>query len=175
MIIGDIVDTFDVVGWLILIGLAKHLRLARGKALCHQFPILCPYQKGPPKIDFQGTSAMRISIAALSLLFLTVSVGAAHAHASLAHASPSVGSNISVAPKEVILTFTERLEAAFSKLTVMDANGTEVSQGKAQVNDNTMRISLKPLNAGIYKVNWRAVSIDTHKIEGSFTFSVGAQ
>jgi methionine-rich copper-binding protein CopC len=58
---------------------------------------------------------------------------------------------------------------------VKDANGTEVSQGKAQVNDNTMRISLKPLNAGIYKVNWRAVSTDTHKIEGSFTFSVDAQ
>jgi methionine-rich copper-binding protein CopC len=38
-----------------------------------------------------------------------------------------------------------------------------------------MRISLKPLNAGIYKVNWRAVSTDTHKIEGSFTFSVDAQ
>ena len=53
--------------------------------------------------------------------------------------------------------------------------GTEVSQGKAQVNDNTMRISLKPLNAGTYKVNWRAVSTDTHKIEGSFTFDVEAQ
>jgi copper resistance protein C len=57
----------------------------------------------------------------------------------------------------------------------MDASGTEVSQGKAQVNDNTLRISLKPLNAGIYKVNWRAVSTDTHRIEGSFTFGVGAQ
>jgi methionine-rich copper-binding protein CopC len=80
-----------------------------------------------------------------------------------------------VAPHEVILTFTERLEAAFSSLMVTDTNGTEVSQGKPQVNDNTMRISLRPLNAGIYKVNWRAVSTDTHKIEGSFTFNVDAQ
>ena len=90
---------------------------------------------------------MRISIGALSLLFLTVSAAAAHAHASLAHASPSGGSAMSAAPHEVILTFTERLEAGFD-LTVVDASGTEVSQGKAQVNDNTMRISLKPLNAG---------------------------
>ena|SRR6516162_786584 len=118
---------------------------------------------------------MRITVTALSLLFFTISTAAAHAHASLAHASPSVASIVSVAPHEVILTFTERLEAAFSTLTVMDANGTEVSQGKAQVNDNAMRISLKPLNPGTYKVNWRAVSTDTHKIEGSFTFSVGAQ
>ena len=91
---------------------------------------------------------MRISIGALSLLFLTVGAAAAHAHASLAHASPSGGSAMSAAPHEVILTFTERLEAAFSNLTVVDASGTEVSQGKAQVNDNKMRISLKYLNAG---------------------------
>ena len=48
-----------------------------------------------------------------SLLFLTVSAAAAHAHASLAHASPSVGSTVRVAPQEVILTFTERLEGDF--------------------------------------------------------------
>ena len=118
---------------------------------------------------------MRIFIAALSLLFLAVSTATAHAHASLAQASPSVGSTMSEAPHEVILTFTERLEAAFSNLKVMDASGSEVSEGKARVNDNTMRISLKPLDAGIYKVNWRAVSTDTHKIEGSFTFGVDAQ
>jgi len=64
---------------------------------------------------------------------LTVSAVAAHAHASLARASPLAGSTMSAAPHEVVLTFTERLEAAFSNLTVMDASGTEVSQGKAQV------------------------------------------
>ena len=118
---------------------------------------------------------MRIFIGALSLLFFTVSTAVAHAHASLAHASPLAGSTMSEAPQEVVLTFTETLEPAFSKLTVTDASGTEVSQGKPQVNDTAMRISLKPLNAGIYKVNWRAVSSDTHKIEGSFTFRVDAQ
>ena len=118
---------------------------------------------------------MRISIGALSMLCLTVSAAVAHAYASLAHASPSVGSTMSAPPQEVILTFTERLEAAFSKVTVINASGSEVSQGKVQVDDATMRISLKPLNAGIYKVNWRAVSSDTHKIEGNFTFRVDTQ
>jgi methionine-rich copper-binding protein CopC len=37
-----------------------------------------------------------------------------------------------------------------------------------------MRVSVKPLSAGIYKVNWRAVSTDTHKTEGSFAFSLDA-
>jgi len=36
-------------------------------------------------------------------------------------------------------------------------------------------VDLKPLNAGIFKVNWRAVSSDTHKTEGSFTFRVDSK
>jgi copper resistance protein C len=104
---------------------------------------------------------MRPFLAALSWLLLSAPV--AHAHASLSHASPSGGSALSAAPQEVTLTFTDPLEAAFSSLRVTDANGVEVSQGKAQVNGNVMRVSVKPLSAGIYKVNWRAVSTDTHK------------
>jgi copper resistance protein C len=114
---------------------------------------------------------MRSSVIALALFFLTVSV-AAHAHASLTHASPSAGSTMSTAPHEVTLTFTDTLEAAFSKLAVTDASGVEVNQGKAQVTGNTMRIGLKPLNVGVYNVSWRAVSTDTHKTEGSFTFQI---
>jgi methionine-rich copper-binding protein CopC len=118
---------------------------------------------------------MKSFAAALSWLLLIASAPVAHAQASLSHASPSGGSALSAAPQEVTLTFTDTLEAAFSKLTVTDPNGIEVSQGKAQVNGNVMRVSPKLLSAGIYKVNWRAVSTDTHKTEGNFTFSVEAR
>ena len=30
----------------------------------------------------------------------------------------------------------------------------------------------QPLAAGSYKVNWQAISADTHKVKGSFTFHV---
>ena len=110
----------------------------------------------------------------VSVLLSAALSGAAHAHASLLHASPAAGSILSAAPQEVTLTFTDTLEAAFSKLTVTDGNGAEVSQGKAQVNNNTMRVGLKSLNAGIYKVNWHAMSTDTHRTEGSITFRINA-
>jgi len=116
---------------------------------------------------------MRSSITVVSLLLLTVSVAAAHAHASLTLTSPSEGAVVTTPPHEVSLAFTDTLEAAFSKLTVTDASGAEVSEGKVHVNDNTM--DLKPLNAGLFKVNWRAVSSDTHKTEGSFTFRVDSK
>jgi copper resistance protein C len=110
-----------------------------------------------------------------SVLLSAALCGAAYAHASLLHANPAADSIVSAAPQEVTLTFTDTLEAAFSNLTVTDGNGVEVSQGKAQVNKNTMRVGLKSLNAGVYKVNWRAVSTDTHRTDGTFTFRVNAQ
>ena len=110
----------------------------------------------------------------IGVLLSVALCGAAYPHASLLRASPAAGSIVTAAPQEVTLTFTDTLEAAFSNLTVTDGNGAQVSQGKAQVDGNVMRVSVKPLSAGTYKVNWSAVSTDTHKTEGNFTFSVGA-
>jgi methionine-rich copper-binding protein CopC len=115
---------------------------------------------------------MRWTIVAL---LITAGACAAHAHASLTRASPPEGSVVTTSPHDVALTFTDTLEAAFSKITVTDAGGAEVTEGKAQVNGNAMRIGLKPLSAGVFRVNWRAISVDTHKSEGSFTFRVDAR
>jgi copper resistance protein C len=109
----------------------------------------------------------------LSLLFVAFGSIAADAHAFLDHASPLVGSNVASAPREVSLTFTQNLEAAFSSVQVTDSNGARVDQGKPQISGNTMRIGLKSLSQGTYRVRWHALSVDTHKTEGSFTFHVG--
>jgi len=36
-----------------------------------------------------------------------------------------------------------------------------------------MRVALKPLPPGVYKVSWRVLSVDTHTTEGDFSFRVG--
>ena len=46
---------------------------------------------------------------------------AAHAHAFLDHASPRVGSTVAIAPRELLLWFTEKLEPAFSTVEVRNA------------------------------------------------------
>ena len=116
---------------------------------------------------------MRMLIAIVSLLLIASTPGA-QAHAFLDHASPLVGSTVPTAPHQVSLTFTQNLEAAFSTVEVTDANGARVDQGKAQVSGNTMQIGLKALPAGSYKVNWHALSVDTHTTQGAFSFHVGA-
>jgi copper resistance protein C len=98
---------------------------------------------------------------------------AALAHALLDHADPLVGSTVASAPREVALTFTQKLESAFSSVQVTDANGARVDTGKPQVSGNVMRVGLKSLPQGTYRVHWRVLSVDTHTTEGNFTFRVG--
>jgi copper resistance protein C len=117
---------------------------------------------------------MRIQIFPL-LLAALFNNAAAHAHAMLDHANPSVGSTVASAPREISLTFTQNLEAAFSSVQVTDANGARVDQGEAQVSGSTMRVGLKSLAAGTYRVRWHVLSVDTHKTEGTFTFTVGGR
>jgi methionine-rich copper-binding protein CopC len=116
---------------------------------------------------------MRTYITIVSLLLVPLGNGAARAHAFLDHASPLVGSTVPTAPHEVSLWFTQNLEPAFSSVQVTDARGARVDQGKAQVGGSTMRIGLKSLAPGTYKVHWHVLSVDTHKTEGSFSFHVG--
>jgi len=116
---------------------------------------------------------MRKLLVIAALLFVPPAITAARAHAFLDHASPLVGSTVASAPHEVALTFTQNLEPAFSTVEVTDGNGARVDQGKASVSGNTMRIGLKAIGAGSYKVNWHALSVDTHTTQGSFSFRVG--
>ena len=118
---------------------------------------------------------MRTLFIPAALLVVALGAPAARAHAFLDHASPLVGSTVDAAPHEVSLSFTQSLEPAFSTVTVTDSSGAEVSQGKAQVSSNTMRVGLKALGPGSYKVRWHALSVDTHTTEGSFSFHVGGK
>jgi methionine-rich copper-binding protein CopC len=118
---------------------------------------------------------MRTRIFVLSLFLLALGWAVAHGHAFLDHASPLVGSTVSTAPQEASLSFTQNLETAFSSAQVTDAKGARVDQGKAQVSGSTMRVGLKSLSPGTYKVRWRVLSVDTHTTEGSFSFHVGGR
>ena len=116
---------------------------------------------------------MRKLLIAVSLLFIALAPVAAQAHAFLDHASPLVGSTVPAAPHEVVMTFTQNLEPAFSTAQVTDSGGARVDQGKAQVSGSTMTIGLKSIGPGSYKVHWHALSVDTHSTEGTFAFTVG--
>lgn len=120
--------------------------------------------------------SFRHIIFALTFLGAGLTPLAAQAHAHLDHAAPAVGSTVKTAPKDVTLWFTEAVEPKFSSIEVRDAKGAAMQSGSAQgVAGNTaeLRVAVKPLAAGTYTVKWRALSVDTHRTQGSFTFTVG--
>jgi len=114
------------------------------------------------------TKLFAIALTAVLLAAAT----AADAHAQLDHSVPAVGSTVAASPGKVMLYFTERLEPKFSGGEVRKASGARVDQGKS-VSGNVMSLSVGSLSPGTYGVTWHVLSVDTHKTQGSFSFSVG--
>ena len=113
----------------------------------------------------------------LLLPVLLLAAPPAFSHAFLKNASPPVGSDLPVPPAAVTITFTEGVEPAFSTIEVQNAQGQRVDKADPHlVNGDQTRLAvdLPKLPAGTYKVTWHATSVDTHKTEGSFTFSVSS-
>ena len=108
-------------------------------------------------------------------LTATLLASPAAAHALLKTSTPAAGSTVAAAPAEVTITFTEAVEPSFSKLVVQDASGASVNDGpihRAGTDSYQLAAPLKKIGAGTYKVIWHAVSVDTHKTSGAFTFTV---
>ncbi|MGY2287307.1 copper homeostasis periplasmic binding protein CopC [Pseudomonas gingeri] len=111
----------------------------------------------------------------LVLLGACVAAGSAFAHAHLKSQTPAADSTVS-APSELRLVFSEGVEAEFSKVG-LSSDGVPVAV-KSIVTDPADKKTLivtptAPLKAGDYKVEWHAVSVDTHKSEGNYGFKVG--
>jgi methionine-rich copper-binding protein CopC len=116
---------------------------------------------------------MRTPTIIVSLTSLLLLAGVpAYAHALLHRADPRVGSTVKAAPREVSLSFSQDLEAAFSTVQVTDASGQRVDEGKPTIEGNVMRVQLRAISPGTYRVEWHVLSVDTHTTEGRFSFEV---
>jgi methionine-rich copper-binding protein CopC len=129
-----------------------------------------------PQETFMMTIGRSIFALAIGAAMPLLAVGAAFAHAHLVRATPAVGTTVHEAPTEILLRFNEKLEPSFSSVVVRDPAGKQVDKADAQVDKADrlqMRVSLPPLTPGVYKVEWRVMSADTHKVNGNFSFTVG--
>jgi len=116
-------------------------------------------------------------ISRLLLGFLIIAPMSAWAHAFPDHSDPRVGSTQKIPPANVRIWFDSGLEPAFSSIRVMNSDNQPVDKGDGHVDehDNTiMEVSLPPLPPGKYHVFWVAISVDTHRTEGSFPFTIEA-
>jgi copper resistance protein C len=112
----------------------------------------------------------------LPIFIATLAVaGAAQAHPKLVASVPAANGQAGHV-HEVRLTFNEPVTPAFSGLAIKGPDGKAVAVGKGGLDPKDKKTLVTPLPAGLapgaYEVTWHAVASDTHRIQGSYRFSV---
>lgn len=118
---------------------------------------------------------LKKALTTAALLGSLLAASSVFAHAHLKSQTPAADSTVT-APKELRLVFSEGVEASFTKVTISkDGKDVAVKNLTTKGSDKKTLIvtPAAPLAAGAYKVEWHAVSVDTHKSEGAYSFKVG--
>jgi copper resistance protein C len=123
------------------------------------------------------TSMHRLALTLMSLFAALLAITApAAAHAKLTVANPAADSVVAESPKELRMTFNEGLIAKYSSVEVKAQDGTKIETGTAVADpaDNKQMVVPLPntLADGKYSVDWQAVTDDTHRVKGKFSFTV---
>lgn len=117
----------------------------------------------------------QIVIAGSIVAAATLVAPLAFAHAKLVGSSPQAGAVLETAPKDISLTFNEKIEEPFSSISLIDKDGKPVEAEKARVdsaNPAVLRLPVRALPSGSYSVKWAVAGHDGHRRTGEFTFSV---
>ena len=106
------------------------------------------------------------------------------AHGSLLRAAPAADTQVAKRPSEIRLWFSESVEHHFSRITVHRAT-RDAATGNLQLQDRvdaglvegprvTRELAVKlpeTLAPGLYLVQWKILSIDSHRTTGKFTLT----
>lgn len=110
----------------------------------------------------------------LLLLLLVTSVRPMFAHSHPVSMDPAANATIA-SPEKVTMHFSGDLEPKFSSITVSNATGHVVNKEASVVSTGDgklMTVALPKLPSGVYTVDWTAVSVDSHRLQGSYNFTV---
>jgi methionine-rich copper-binding protein CopC len=97
----------------------------------------------------------------------------ARAHAHLTATAPAADATVA-APHQLMLHFSEKMIPKFSGLDLAKTGGAKVTVESSVGKDGLTLIATpaQPLSPGAYTVNWHVVTADTHRMEGSYSFTV---
>lgn len=122
------------------------------------------------------------SLLAAPLLAALALAGTAQAHPKLLASTPSANASVAK-PGKIELKFSEALIGPMTgaELVMTGMPGManhapmKITGFTAAIGADRKTLTLvlrRALSAGNYRVTWHAVSTDTHRVQGAFTFSV---
>ena len=117
-----------------------------------------------------------ISLFALLALVLLLE-STTSAHSNLIHSQPAAGAVLQTSPRELVLDFSENLDASFSKVQLLNSTNQVINSGPGVIDPaqpRTLRLELSTLPKDSYTASWRVRSSeDGHISEGSVPFGIG--
>ena len=118
----------------------------------------------------------KIFILLLALfVFILSGASTAFAHAQLITTYPLANTELESLPNRITLEFGEEMLdfSGGNQINVINPQGIDISIGATKLNGAMVyrEISIEAIS-GVYKVDYRAISNDGHKVSGEFTFSV---
>jgi methionine-rich copper-binding protein CopC len=127
-------------------------------------------------------SALRRAALAASAAVLVVggallAAGPASAHDRLVGSTPASGATVTAEPGSIALDFSEDLlsldaqNSGFAIQVVNSSDGSFHEDGCVTVDGSTATSRVALGTAGTYQVTWRAVSSDSHPIDGTYSFT----
>jgi methionine-rich copper-binding protein CopC len=84
--------------------------------------------------------------------------------------SPADGSQVTAAPTELVLSFSEA--AQLTALAIARAGGATQKLTAPAASQARIRVPLPALAAGDYVVSWRALGADGHLVPGQIRFTI---
>jgi copper transport protein len=112
-----------------------------------------------------------------SFIFILILPQGVFAHATLEMAEPAPDSELTESPKEIVLTFDERLEDELYSIKVFNGNGERIVNAKPEMSKDQTSIkqSLPDLPDGNYVISYNVISADGHPIRSAYVISIGEE
>ena len=101
----------------------------------------------------------------------------ASAHAILKSTNPPKDGVALQSPPQLSLTYNENVEVSFGAIRLYTCSGSRITTGAphhSPTTDHTVVVNIPKLDPGVYLVAWRVISADSHPVQGTYSFRIGA-
>ncbi|AUI52874.1 copper resistance CopC family protein [Arthrobacter crystallopoietes] len=127
----------------------------------------------PMTFRLPGAAAAVFAFLLAAALVLLQPASGAFAHDDLLGSNPADGDTVEQMPGDIVLRYSANVVGLGSTVLIQDAEGNDWTDGETRIVDDAMIQEVRSgAPAGEYTVLWRAVSSDSHPIEGTLTFTV---